>query len=626
MVGLGGHLGAARLDTKPLTDELCWNGHEQLRGYSDDDVAVSAAFHDEHDQPAVAADGEVLLWAWGELYGFEGPNGYLPRSETMPNSSDAEYCAALYDQYGLEFVHGLNGEFAGVVYERTERTVSLFTDRLSSRPLSYARSDDGSLVFSTFVQSIVDHPAVETDLDLEYLCEFFGFERVLGVKTPFEGIENVHPGSILTYDLSDQEVTSEVYWRPKYEPNERPYSRAVDELVDLFRQVMAERVDADEKCGLLLSGGSDSRLMLAALDHDVVAYHMNEYMNAEATIARRVADIAGVDFEFLERDAEYQERILEQGPSRWNFASWFDQAHTAGFSDRLRDEQDIVFTGLYADTFLSGFFYPQRSIRVPILDWTMDLPYTADKRTVRELAELFTAFERGEGVPEFVTAKTTLEDCVRNNVDTDGEFVTFHGVEYPSLTEMVCYQNYPLSSDGSFLMYETLYQTLPTRDPFLDNRLVDFSLRLPVRYLIRRDIVDDALTKLDPDLAAVPHPETGIGLQYPWTLQYLLTYAKAVKDELFASEAHPGPWTDRAVAIRETDFVIETIRRHESTIRECPFLDYDAVLECYRDHLAGADRMPDLYPLLTILEAPASRRLLARSSGTDVSREPHLNN
>ncbi|WP_394741840.1 asparagine synthase-related protein [Natronococcus roseus] len=624
MVGICGSFGSGRSSIEPLADALLQYESEDVTRYDGDDASVHVALHAEHDQPARAAGGDVLLWVWGELYGFDGPDGYVPRTRAAPNRSDAEYCAELYDRYGLGFVHGLNSEFAGIVYDRRDRTVSLFVDRLSSRPLFYARTEDGGLVVSTLVQSVADHPAVGTALDLEALCEFFAFERVLGVKTPFEGIESVHPGSVLTYDVSGDTYTTDTYWRPEYRPRERPYSQVVDEFITLFERVMGERIDDDERYGLLLSGGSDSRLLLAALKDatDVVCYHMNEYPNAEATAARRVADTAGVEFEFLRRGTDYQAALLERSAPRSNFASWFDQAHTAGFSERLRDEQDILLTGLYADTLLNGFFTPQRTIELPALGWEVELPYETDVHTVRELADRLVAIDRGTGIPEFVTVETTPEACIANNLKLKGNTVTSHGVEYPSLTKLVEYQNYPLSSDGAFLMYETLYRTLPTRDPFLDNRLVEFALRLPTSVLFRRNLVNDGLTRLAPDLAAVPHPETGIGLQHPWVMEYLLTYVTGLRDELFASEPHPGPWTNRAVAIRESDFVIETIRRHESTIRNCPFLDYDGIVECYREHLAGADRMPALYPLVTILEAPALRRRLARPSVEPLPMDP----
>lgn len=624
MVGICGSFGSGRSEIEPLADALSQYESEGATRYDDDDASVHVALHAEHDQPARATGGDVLLWVWGELYGFDGPDGYVPRTRAAPNRSDAEYCAELYDRYGIGFVHGLNSEFAGIVYDRRDRTVSLFVDRLGSRPLFYARTEDGGLVVSTLVQSVADHSAVGTALDLEALCEFFAFERVLGVKTPFEGIESVHPGSVLTYDVSGDTYTTDTYWRPEYRPRERPYSQVVDEFVTLFKRVMGERIDDDERYGLLLSGGSDSRLLLAALEDatDVVGYHMNEYPNAEAAAARRVAEIAGVEFEFLQRGTDYQAALLERSAPRSNFASWFDQAHTAGFSKQLRDERDVLITGLYADTFLKGFFHPQRTFRLPFLDWELELPYSANIRTLETLTEQFLRVDRGEGVPDFITTGTTPEACIANNLEFNDDAIISHGVKYSSLTELISYCHYPLSSNGAFLMYETLFRTLPTRDPFLDNRLVEFALRLPTSVLFRRNLVNDALTRLAPDLAAVPHPETGIGLQHPWVMEYLLTYVTGLRDELFASDPHPGPWTNRAVAIRESDFVIETIRRHESTIRDCPFLDYDGIVECYREHLAGADRMPALYPLVTILEAPPLRRRLARPSVEPLPMDP----
>ncbi|MEF8863913.1 MAG: hypothetical protein V5A40_19520 [Haloarculaceae archaeon] len=113
--------------------------------------------HTGRESVAEFADGDVLVWAWGDLFGHDGGEGYAHRADLSPGLTDAEYCASLYDRHGADFPAGLNGEFAGCLYDRAEGTVAAFTDRLlaaldervDSRPSTRRRSANATANTST---------------------------------------------------------------------------------------------------------------------------------------------------------------------------------------------------------------------------------------------------------------------------------------------------------------------------------------------------------------------------------------------------------------------------------------------------------------------------------------------
>ncbi|WP_176451383.1 hypothetical protein [Halorubrum sp. Ea8] len=70
-----------------------------------------------------------------------------------PSESAATYCARLYEEYGLEFVDGLNSKFAGIVYDTEDDSVTLFVDRLSARPIYYAHGVFGRLFDAASIAS-----------------------------------------------------------------------------------------------------------------------------------------------------------------------------------------------------------------------------------------------------------------------------------------------------------------------------------------------------------------------------------------------------------------------------------------------------------------------------------------
>ena len=240
MVGVCGVLGGGRV-TPEMVDELSWTGEERRYAFEDDDVDVRSLVHDSplSTRPATVAGGDVHLWLDGTVYGYESGGGYRPREGV----DSATFCARLYEAHGPAFVAGLNGGFTGVVYDRVAETVSLFTDRLGTRELFYARPDGASLVFSSRIQGISLHPSVSTGFDPDYLLEYFACRRSYGVRTPLSGVELVPPGAVLTVDLGAEGLDVEVerYWRPRHRPVDEPFAWVVEEFVDRLRRSGAER-------------------------------------------------------------------------------------------------------------------------------------------------------------------------------------------------------------------------------------------------------------------------------------------------------------------------------------------------------------------------------------------------
>ncbi|MCH7661612.1 MAG: asparagine synthase [Euryarchaeota archaeon] len=568
---------------------------------------------------------------WGSVVGRDGPEGYDSRQDTHPNRTDAEYCAHLYKQYGIEFVEYLNGEFVILVYDAASGTVTLCTDRLGSRPVFYARTPDDGFVFSSRIQVLARHPDIKTGFD-RYLHEYFAFERVLGTRTPLSGIEKLLPASKTRVDVSTGKSETTVYWRPEYRPLDRSYSYFVREFADRFERAVADRTQEDAEYGVLVSGGIDSRLIAAALGSPVTGYHMNEWENREARIAREVADVAGHDFEFLRRDQEYQNRALNRNPPYMSFISSFDQGQATNFRDTLAGDVDLFMSGLYSDVLYQHSYTPGRSIQIPFFDESISIPLARDPGGIEEYIDLLRNghYTRPKkAIPsEYATNDVSLDTLLREEVRRTGDGIESHGVTYPGGLELVrCSYYYPITNAWSYFFHQSLVQMFPYRNPFLDTRLLDLQHRLPRKYHIRTNIVNDALCELDSDLAAIPHANAGIAPSHPFLVRHFGRYAYKFGQRYLGRQENPsephhttGSWTDDNELIRTTEFVSEILDHHEQRIRKCEWLDWEAVQDTYRHHMDGEDNRAELFSLLTFLEMPIAGSLLNREVDAPRSR------
>ena len=612
MVGICGQLGTDH-EVDPLAEWIGWRDDEVESRYIDDRVEIAGSFHRllAGDQPATAAGGEVSLWVWGDVYGHGSGNEYTPRKG--PTDGSAEYCARLYQKYGMEFVAELNGDFALVLYDSAAGTVSFVTDRLATRPIYHVRPDEETLLFSSNAQALACHPAVEPAFDLGYLQEYLTLRRVLGVKTPLDGVEEFQPAAVTTVDLIDLSTTVERYWSPTHRPVDRPFTEYLTEFTETVDQVLSEWTREDLDYGLLLSGGGDSRLVQAALDQHVTTYHSASWMSREARTARRAAETRGDEFRLLKRGDTFERDALETNARLLNFSGWFDQASFQAFESEITDDVDVLISGLNADTLFAGHSLPTWDLSLGPVG-KVSLPVQKPVDSIHDYVEE-AAREALEPVP-YLQTTGSVRDVLAANVARDGDGVVSHGVRFDSLHDLLMYGEYfPLSAKTDAIFSRSLIQLAPYRSPFLDNRLIDLQQRIPIRYQLRKNIVKRAVAEFDPDLADIPHAGTGITLDHPFVVDYVGKNLNGFRRKHLFEEEPPaahldhGPWPNRAGLIRARSFVPDAIQENEDLLDALPFLDREGAIECYRRHLDGENNTTELYTLLSFLAMPATRRI-----------------
>lgn len=234
-------------------------------------------------QPLVTKDKVTRVWFDGELY----PNS------TESCTPTAEEVCKLVGSSGNGLAE-IDGVFSLACYDPKRRELVLANDRLGFRPLYYTETEDW-FAYAAEVKAVLAIRDRLPDLDEISLRQFFGFDHMLGERTWWKGIELVPPASV--WHISTKRRTEHQYWT--FDDVRRDLRDEADVQVE-FGRLWSQDVQRHSKPGtmpLLLSGGLDSRLMLAELlaqgaDLRVITFGSEE--SAEMRPARRVAAIARV--------------------------------------------------------------------------------------------------------------------------------------------------------------------------------------------------------------------------------------------------------------------------------------------------------------------------------------------
>lgn len=160
----------------------------------------------------------------------------------------------------------LDGYFCAVIYDKKQQKVKLISDRYGMR-LLYWYHKDNIFAWGNEVKAILAINGVHKELNpTSYDC-FMDLGYLLGDNTWFENIKLIKPATILEYDLDKDTVTHRHYWKwSEITPTEISFNQAVSKLGELHIQAVSRRFNSNERIGIALSGGLDSRSILAALN------------------------------------------------------------------------------------------------------------------------------------------------------------------------------------------------------------------------------------------------------------------------------------------------------------------------------------------------------------------------
>ncbi len=314
-------------------------------------------------QPYIS-NNQFLSWIEGEFYNQkELKSMYNVESET-----DNELLANIYNSTrSFKFLRDIDGCYTAVLYEKKENKVYLITDRYGFKPLYWGTIQD-DLMWSSELKGFLGNKDFKPVLDCQAIEEFFDIGYLLENRTWFEGIELVPPASILTFDLKKSKVGIEHYWSW----NEiNPMKGAIDErelieeLGRLFKQSVRKRVNNNERIGIALSGGLDSRAILAAVPEDYKPLHTFTFGQEgcdDIKIARKVSKIKGAQYHALELNSNNW--LMPRTNGVWKSDGLLNLLHMHGieFYDEYKSCTDFNLDGFAGDLVLGGSYLRKCSL------------------------------------------------------------------------------------------------------------------------------------------------------------------------------------------------------------------------------------------------------------------------
>lgn len=278
---------------------------------------------DDGMQPLVNEDESIVLICNGEVFNYIEIREELKAiGHTFKTSSDVEVIVHLYEEYGMELLNRLNGQFAFALYDKNKKVMFCARDHMGICPFFYTKVGN-TFIFGSEIKAIIEHPLVERKVDVVGLDQVFTFAGLISPRTMFENIHSLNNGHYLEIDDKGTIEKTE-YWDLHYPEGEVKLNGKTEEyyinkLEELFERSIELRLRADVPMGLYLSGGLDSSMITMKVDQ------MQPKMRKEAF---------SIDFVESEiSEAPYQKLVAEKSNSNLNKKIFYFN----DISERLKD-------------------------------------------------------------------------------------------------------------------------------------------------------------------------------------------------------------------------------------------------------------------------------------------------
>ncbi|MCP9830074.1 asparagine synthase (glutamine-hydrolyzing) [Synechococcus sp. HJ21-Hayes] len=449
-------------------------------------IDLSPAGH----QPMSTEDGRYVLSYNGEIFNFQELRIQLEALGWQFHSrTDSEVVLKALAQWGIDALARFNGQFAFALWDCRKRRLLIGRDRYGIKPVYVCRTAR-ALVFGSEIKALLRHPECHTAIDKEGLFEYLSFQNFFTDRTLFKGVSILPAGSWLSVVETGEQQTG-TYWDFNFsEPDSiscNSDSEYREELDRLLRQAVKRQLVADVEVGTYLSGGMDSGTITALAARELP--NMRTF-----TCGFDLRSASGMELGMDEREnaeymaylykTEHYQMVLKAGDMQqvlpkltWHLEEpRVGQSYPNFYVAQLASKFcKVVLSGDGGDELFAG--YPWRYYRAVVND---DFRHYIDKY-------------------HMYWQRLLPADCVSkifapiwpdvSHVSTRDIFCGVFHEHAHQLTRPEDYINHSLYFEAKTFLHGLLTvedkismaHGLETRVPFLDNDLVDFAMKVPVK-------------------------------------------------------------------------------------------------------------------------------------------------
>ncbi len=403
--------------------------------------------------------------------------------------------------------------FAFVIWDKTTETLFGARDIFGIKPFYYYKKD-GNFLYGSEVKSFLEHPAFEREVNAARLPDYMCYEYIPTEETLFKNVYKLLGGQCFTYCKG--QMTIRKYYDIRYRIDNTKTLEEWEALItDEFTKSVEAHKISDVEVGCFLSSGVDSSYVVkevSKVTKDVKTFSVGyaEEKYSELPYAQDFSRVVGVQNisnkvsadDYFGAAAKIQYFMDEPLPNPSEVPLYF-------LAENARKYVKVVLSGEGADELFGGYpSYVQeghfaqyahipKCIRKGAAALAKRLPDFKGKHfIVRGAMEPYQRFARANYVFTRDERWTYLKDKIpaKDPVDyAKPYFDKVKDLDTPTQLQYVDIHTWMLYDILQKADRMSMANSLELRVPFLDKKMLELAMQIPVRYRIKGNTTKVAL-------------------------------------------------------------------------------------------------------------------------------------
>ncbi|MCF2155402.1 asparagine synthase (glutamine-hydrolyzing) [Photobacterium carnosum] len=227
-------------------------------------------------QPMLSSSGRYQIVFNGEIYNHLDLRAELEKEYGYSKGywnghSDTETLLSCFDKWGIrETTNKMVGMFSIALWDNKNNSLSLIRDRLGEKPLYYGWQGD-TFLFGSELKALKKHPKFKACINRGALALYLRYNNVPSPYSIYENIFKLSPGKILTLTSDKKEVITEYWSVPSVieKAQDNIFTGTANDAVDCLQQKLSLSIEqqmlSDVSLGAFLSGGVDSSTVVSMM-------------------------------------------------------------------------------------------------------------------------------------------------------------------------------------------------------------------------------------------------------------------------------------------------------------------------------------------------------------------------
>jgi asparagine synthase (glutamine-hydrolysing) len=458
----------------------------------------------QSNQPFHSHDKRYSLIFNGEIYNYiELKKVLISQGLQFRTQSDTEVLLASYIFWGESCLEKLRGIFSFCIWDHRDESLFIARDHLGVKPLYILNHGKEFALSSTIEALLASNLVTNKNINEKALDHFLAYGSFDGEHTLIDQIKMFPPAHFGVYKNDHLKVDR--YWQMEL-PEQQPghtYEDAVKHIRQLMLETTEYQMRADVDVGAFLSGGIDSGLLVALMsrytDKPLHTYSIGFEDNQEL-LEWDLAKLSAKKYQTKHHEIKITEDTFLNSLDEFIHAidhPTVDGLNSFFVAKETGKDLKVAISGLGGDEAFAGyFFYPKI--------------YQASKAIapLKQISNIMPNQLRRKGKFSFLKYSTNHLESILNE----------HRIIHPAplkrrvFNPLPIKENYYLSSTSIHeLLYYTpntllrdvdavsMHSSLEVRVPFLDHKVIEYTLSLPDQYKVSRQYNKPLLIDAFPD-------------------------------------------------------------------------------------------------------------------------------